>query len=140
MKNKKIRNNRNRGFTLLEAMIASVILAVAASSIMLPLTTGAVFKNESERRVVGLQLGVCLMEKILSSDPDNIISNYDGFYESEGNIYEFGNQLTDPVYEGFSRKAECNNITINNCEFINIKVTVYHDGKELLNLERLVSP
>jgi len=57
--------------TLMEALLASSMLAMGASAILLPFSAGAQSEAEDARRTVALYLGRELMEEILSKPFDD---------------------------------------------------------------------
>jgi len=66
MSNYKHRN----GFTLAEAMIATVVLGIAAAGVLLPYTVGAAVRAEGTRRTLAAKLAGDLMEEIVSTPFD----------------------------------------------------------------------
>ena len=51
------RNYKNRkGFSLAEAMMATVVLSIAAAGVLLPFTSGARVRAEGMRRTLGAKL------------------------------------------------------------------------------------
>lgn len=123
---------------MIEAMTAVVILAFAASGIMLPLTTGATLKAESHKQVIALQLGSSLMEEIICCDYDNIISTYNGYYEAPGTINDLGYTYDDLYGRNFSRNSSCSLKTIEDCEMIEVTVKVYYKTNCIIELKRLI--
>jgi prepilin-type N-terminal cleavage/methylation domain-containing protein len=130
-------NERNRyftamqGFTLIEAMMAVVVLGIAAASLLLPFISGATVRAEGVNRTLAARLASDLMEEILrlpfhdpsgpSSDYnpgpesgentpskfDNI-DDYDGYTESQGQVTNVDWEVfTDPAYANFSRNVTC---------------------------------
>ena len=108
-----------RGMTLMEALLASTMLAMGASAVLLPFSVGAQNEQEDARRTLALFLGRELMEEILSkpfADPqgseamgpdggessralfDNIddYNGYqDGYGKSIGRIVGINNETID---------------------------------------------
>ncbi|MHC4619812.1 MAG: type IV pilus modification PilV family protein, partial [Planctomycetota bacterium] len=76
---------KNRSaFSLAEAMIATVVLAIVAAGVLLPFTSGAAAQAEGLRRTLGAKLAGELMEKIVSTPFDEIVTTYDGYAEAQG--------------------------------------------------------
>jgi len=155
-----------RGFTLAEAMLATVVLAIAAAGVLLPFTGGAKVRTEGIRRTLAANLASDLMEEIINkpfNDPDGVfhpgpddgetvfdnIDDYDGYSEAEGQIKDAaGEIITDSNYTKFSRTATCEYVTVpqqplqsepENCNFILVTVQVKYNGREIVNIKRLIS-
>ena len=60
-----------RGMTLMEALLASVMLSMGASAVLLPFSVGAQSEQEDARRTFALYLGRELMEEIISKPFDD---------------------------------------------------------------------
>ena len=57
-----------KGFTLLESLVAMVILALAAGGILLPFTAAAQAQKEASGQILAAKLGSDLMEQIQNTD------------------------------------------------------------------------
>ena len=87
-----------KGFTLVEAMMAMVVLSIAASGVLLPFAAGASAQMEGARRTLATKLASDMLEKVVSTDYDNIAMVYAGYYEPEGFMSDAsGNFLDDPI-------------------------------------------
>ncbi len=133
-----------RGFTLMEAMLASVILVVAAAAILVSFTAGATSGIYSERLGLAYNLASNLMEEIFASDYDKIIVNYDGYMESVGAIKNAnGDVIESPEYANFSRSVACREIYLEDQDALSlppvilVDVTVAYNGRELVELKGL---
>ena len=142
--NRKIR----RGFTLAEAMMAVVVLSVAAAGVLLPFSSGANVRAEGLRRTLGARLASDLIEQIVNTSFDQIITNYGHYSEVQGQIKDAaGVVFTDPAYTNFSRSAECVYADVpvsetefsNNVDFILVTVEVNYSGRPIASLNRLIS-
>jgi len=140
-------NYKNRkGFTLAEAMIATVVLGIAAVGVLLPFTSGAAVQAEGTRSTLAAKLAGDLMEEIIKNPFDQIIVNYDGYTEAQGQVKDVtGVVFTDSNYTNFSRDAACEYVYVSQengfgePKFIRIIVRVYYSGKEIATITRLVS-
>ena len=127
---------RQRGFTLAEAMMATVVLGIAAAGVLLPFTSGAALRAEGMRRTLAAKLAGDLMEEIINKpfhDPDGSSYDYNpgrdageptfaefdnlddfhGYSESQGQIRDAtGTVFTDPYYANFSRDVDCEYVTV----------------------------
>lgn len=141
---------RQRGFTLAEAMLATVVLGIAAAGILLPFTSGATVQAEGMRRTLAAKLASDLMEEIISTEFNDIMDKYGTYTETQGHIvndFYTGTEFTDPMYANFSRKVSCVNVDVpispggfsNDVGFIHVTVWVYYSGKEIAIINRLVS-
>ncbi len=162
--NSSVKNRR--GFTLAEALMATVVLGIAASGVLYPFTVGAGLRAEGMRRTLGAKLAGDLMEQILTKpflDPegsdynpgpdsgDTIFDNiddYHGYSESQGQVTDAsGEVFTDPAYAKFSRRVSCQYVYVpqqpeleeNQCNFILVTVSVQWNGKDITTINRLVS-
>ena len=137
---------RQSGFTLAEAMLATVVLGIAAAGILLPFTSGATVQAEGMRRTLGIKLASDLMQEIVNTSFDQIVSGYDTYSEAEGQVKDAGGAVfNDPNYARFSRNSTCNYVYVPQesgagvSKFILVTVRVYYSGKEIAIINRLVS-
>lgn len=136
MKNK----HKNRGFTLIEATIAMVLLAMAAAGILLPFANAASVQVEGARQTLAANLATELMEKILLTDPNEIVATYGSYSESKGALLDTkGDLLTDSIYDGFSRSALCQKATVASVDLVAITVSVDHENREITRITTLTS-
>ena len=134
-----------RGFTLAEAMIATVVLGIAAAGVLLPFTSGAAVQVEGMRITLGAKLASDLMEKIVNTSFEQIVASYDGYSEAEGQVKDAGGAVfTDSNYVRFSRDSSCDYVYVpqesgsGTSKFIRITVRVYYSGKGIAAINRLV--
>lgn len=158
---------RRGGFTLVEALLASTILAIVASAAVLPLAAGVQQVNAAAELEQATALGEAMMEEVLARPffepgqtaptvgPDNSESNRDqfksvddfaGFSESIGNLMNFeDNDISDTSVAGFWRTVTIQYVTFPNQHsadvnsFMHIQVKVYRDSVLLVTLDRIVS-
>ena len=135
-----------RGFTLAEAMIATVVLGIAAAGVLLPFTSGARVQAEGMRRTLGAKLASDLMEEIVNTPFEQIVASYDGYSEAQGQIKDAGGAVfTDSNYVRFSRSSICDYVYVPQesaagvSKYIRVTVRVYYDGKEIAAINRLVN-
>ena len=149
LKNQKRRfsSRKNRaGFSLAEAMVATVVLAIAAAGVLLPFVSGAAVRAEGTHRTLAAKLAADLTEEIVSTEFSEIV-NYNGYSELQGQITDAnGVVFTDSNYANFSRDVSCEYIRLPQQsptqpeEFILITVRVYYNGNEIAVVNRLVGP
>ncbi|MFB0554889.1 MAG: prepilin-type N-terminal cleavage/methylation domain-containing protein [Phycisphaerae bacterium] len=158
-----------RGFTLAEAMMATVVLGIAATGVLLPFTSGAAVRAEGMRRTLAAKLAGDLMEQIITRpfhDPDGSAYDYnlgadagETTFEDFDNLDDFhdyselqgqvkdaaGTVFTDLNYARFSRDSICDYVYVPQesgagvWKNIRITVRVYYSGKEIAAINRLVS-
>ncbi|MDH4202518.1 MAG: type II secretion system GspH family protein [Phycisphaerae bacterium] len=134
------RSLRKPGFTLIEATIAMVILAIAAAGILLPFANAAAVQVEGARQTLAANLASELMEKVLLSEPNDILSTYADYTEADGAMLDtLGNPLTDSVYDGFSRSATSQPATVASVDLVAVTVTVDYLNNEMTSVMTLVS-
>lgn len=130
-----------KGFSLAEAVMATVVLGIAAAGVLLPFMSGASIRAEGERRTLGVKLATDLMEEIIRTDYDQIISKYGTYSELQGYIvkdFDTTEEFTDPMYANFSRGVSYE-YNSDQPFFIVITVWVKYKGNEIVSLSRLIS-
>lgn len=133
------KSRNNKGFTLLEATMAMVLLAIAAAGVLLPFANAASVQAEGARQTMAANLASELMEKILSTNYADIISTYDGYSESEDALLDAaGTVHTGAAYSGFSRSVACLPATIGSVDVVIVTVTVYYQNQEMTQVTTLV--
>ena len=142
----KTRRKSKRGFTLAEAMMATVVLGIAAAGVLLPFTSGSAVQADGVRRTLAAKLAGDLMEEILATPFDQVISGFDGYSEPQGQIKDAaGAVYSDLNYAKFSRDVSCDYVYVpqeagdKESEFILATVRVYYNGGEIAIINRLIS-
>jgi hypothetical protein len=116
------------GFTLAEAMMATVVLGIAAAGVLLPFASGAKVRAEGLRRTLAANLASDLMEEIISTEFSQIIPMY-GTYPEED---------LSSTYAKFSRGASCAWDETQDF-FILVTVWVKYNGREIAVINRLIA-
>jgi hypothetical protein len=154
--------------TLIEAMLASTLLAMSASAVLLPFSVGAQSEAEDARRTTALYFGRELMEEIVSKpfdDPqgdegvgpdsgeisreyfDNIDDYHgylDGYGRSKGMVGMEGQTIGNLATDGLARQVEVAYVHVSgqdvtgDANFVSIQVIVTRNKDEILRLTRLV--
>ena len=153
------RGKRQGGMTLLEALLAAVVLAMAASAVVMPYTAGARCAAQDARQTIAVNLAQDMMEEILSKsfrDPDgeagesgrgtwDDIDDYDGYAEQAGSICSFdGAPVSDPAAVGLSRHVSAEGVYVSGQEtsepptFVRVCVEVRYKDEGVIALNRLV--
>jgi prepilin-type N-terminal cleavage/methylation domain-containing protein len=134
------------GFTLAEALMAVVVLGIAAAGVLLPFTSGASVRAEGIRRTLAAKLASDLMEKIITMPFDQIVDDFDGYTEPQGQLKDAsGATFTDSNYANFSRDVSCECVYMpqesgaGEANFIRVTVRVYYSGREIAVINRLIS-
>ncbi|MEJ2740488.1 MAG: prepilin-type N-terminal cleavage/methylation domain-containing protein [Dehalococcoidia bacterium] len=134
------------GFTLAEAMIAMVVLGMAAAGVLLPFSSGASVQAEGMRSTLAATLASDLIEKIINTQFDQVVANYN-YTEAQGEVKDVeGNVFTDPAYKNFSRKVSCEYVDVpvspgvysSGVEFVRVTVQVNYSGRTMANITRLI--
>lgn len=163
---KVIRARRGKGFTLVEALLASVVLATTIMALTAPFSTAARNDQINARRTLAVSLAQELMEEILAqrfteADPglernlgpdigetarylfDNI-DDYDGYSDAVGSIADIEGQVIDtPQADGLSRHVTTSYAyvagqdTSRQPTFVRIVVEVRYQGQAIVTLKRL---
>ena len=124
---------------MIEATIAMVILAVAAAGILLPFANAGSVMAEGARQTVAANLASELMEKVLTTDPNDLVATYDGYAEASGAMLDTEGQfLTDTVYDGFSRSVACQPATVASVDLVAVTVEVDYLGNEMTTVTTLI--
>jgi hypothetical protein len=165
-------NGRRRGgrggFTLAEAIMATVVVGIAAAGVLLPFGKGATVRAEGMRRTLAAKLAADLMEEIVDKpfhDPDGSsyyynlgpdsgetsvtyfdnVDDYHGYTEGQGQIRDVAkNLIADWKYAKFSRDVTCAYVYVpqesgvENARFIRVTVQVYYGGNQVTNVTRLI--
>ena len=140
------RGFRNRkGFSLAEAMIATVVLGVAVSGVLLPFSSGAAARAEGMHRTLAAKLASDLMEQIINTPFAEVTANYDGYVEAQGQVKDAaGVVFSDSKYANFSRQVSCEYVYVpqesgkTEAKFICVTVSVYYKGREIAIISRLI--
>lgn len=134
------------GFTLAEAMMATVVLGIAAAGVLLPFADGAKIRAEGTRRTLGAKLAGDLIEQIVNTPFEQIVANYNGYSEPQGQLKDSaGTIFTDPAYANFSRNATCESVYVpqqsgaGQANFIRVTVRVHYSGRPIAIINRLIS-
>ena len=128
--------------------MALVILGFAAAGVLLPFAGGASVQAEGARRTLAANLASDLMEQIINTPFDQIVTAWNDYSEAQGELLnESGEVLTDPMYAGFSRQASCDYAYMSvppqgppfAPNFILASVQVHYRNGEVATLNRLIS-
>jgi len=148
--NYELRTNY-KGFSLAEAMMATVVLGIAAAGVLLPFVSGARTQAEGIRRTLAAKLAGDLMERFINTPFEDIVADGGGYVdEPQGQIRDASRALfsdSDPAYANFSRDVSCEYVTVpqqppleeDQCNFIRVTVRVKYSGNEIASLSRLIT-
>lgn len=158
---------RRGGFTLVEALLASTVLAIVAASASLPFSAGVQQANEAAKLECMVALGQALMEEILTHpllDPTNRVAvpgpesgettrdkfdnidDYHGYTEQITGLKDYKNQsITDPSLTGLWRDVSVQYVTFagqqasDTNSYAKIIVRVWNGNTVMLTLTRLAA-
>jgi len=133
-----------KGFSLVEAMMAMVVLGIAAAGILLPFTSGAAVQAEGVHSTLAAKLAADLMEQIINMSIEQVMSQYEdgGYYtESKGYVKKdaSGAVFTGSDYASFSRDVTYSRPIISGVPFILVTVRVCYNDREMASISRLIS-
>lgn len=136
----------NKAFTLIEALMALVILSIAAAGLILPFASSAAVQQQGCSQTLASKLASDLIEQIINTDFSQIMDTYEGYEEDKGEVKNAaGVVFSDPMYADFKRGADCEYIyvpqqaDIGTPNFIRITVRVYQNDTKLAEVVRLKS-
>jgi prepilin-type N-terminal cleavage/methylation domain-containing protein len=136
-----------RGFTLVEALIALVILGIAAAGLILPFASSAAVQEQGCSQTIAAKLASDRIEQIISDDNDfsQIVASYN-YTEQKGQIEKANSGVfSDLMYADFSRETVCEEVRMlqqqdfGTPNFIRITVRVYQNDLKLAEVTRLKS-
>jgi len=134
-----------RGFTLVEAMMAVVVLGIAAASLLLPFISGAALQAEGINRTLAASLANDLIEEVVNTPFDQIYTNYN-YSEPQGQVKDAsGVVFTDKNYSRFSRQVICQYVNVPQAtelkspKYIRVTIQINYDGKQIATINRLIS-
>ncbi len=137
---KFVRQNR-KGFTLTEAMIAMVILAVATSAVILPFSTAGALTQEGAKRTLAAALAADLLDEIQNTNYSLIAMFYDNYFEPAGTVRDANFQVfTDPMYQRFARLSTCSTADVGGESLIWATVYIYYNNIEIFQISTLIGP
>lgn len=133
---------RQNGFTLLEILMAMVILGVAAAGVLLPFVSAAQVQREATCQVLAARLASDLMEQIVSTPFADIETQWGGYTEAEGQVKNAsGVPFSDSIYSRFSRSVDIESVeVVKGTDCLIGTVCVNYDGRELVRLKFLAGP
>ncbi len=135
---KFVRQNR-KGFTLAEAMIAMVILAVATSAVILPFSTAGALAQEGAKRTLAATLAADLLEEFQNMHFDFI--PFRCYPELEGMVEDANGQFfSDPVYSKFARISTYSDRIVGGESLILVTVYIYYNDIEIFQISTLIGP
>lgn len=162
---KRTRKHPGIGFTLLEALLASGVLAMAVAAILMPFTAGAHNEQNDARATLAVALAQEMMEEVLSQpfkvdkqgevlgpEPGenkrtkfDTIDDYHGYTELDGEIVSLDERtVSEPAVVGLSRHVAVSYVYVAGQDtggpptFLRVTVEVKYRNQPLVTLSRLV--
>lgn len=148
------------GITLLETLLAALVLSMATGAILMPFTAGARCAEHDARMTVAVSLAQDMMEEIIAkpfTDPNgeegqeiaredwDDLDDYDGYGEPAGTVSSFdGGVVTDQTAVHLSRHVTVEDVYVSGQDvngpatFKRVTVEVRHSGDAIVTLCRLV--
>jgi prepilin-type N-terminal cleavage/methylation domain-containing protein len=139
-----------RGFTLMEATLAMVLLGMAAAGVLLPFTGGASAQADGNHRTIAAILANDQIERIVSIPFAQLVAQLAqySYVESKGQVQDASGALlreSDPMYANFSRQTTCQRVYVPQqsgaaaANFVLATVSVSYQGQGLVTVRRLIS-
>ena len=163
----RCRSRGRGGFTLAEALIASIVLAIVAASAALPFAAGYQQVSDSAQLEQAVALGEAMMEEILARpffDPEqlsaslgpevgentrdqfNNIDDFSAYSEANRILRNFDDgSVTKETLQGFWRSVLVEYVTFPGQaaddvdSLVHIQVLVFHGNRLLVRLDRIAS-
>ncbi len=133
------RNNKQSGFTLIEALMAMTLLAIAAGGVLLPFANAAAVQDEASRRTIAAQLASEMMERIRATDYDDVMTVYSVYAEPAGLLKDSAGQLlSGSLYRGISRSTACQTLNVEGVQMLWVTVRVFYQDGEMLKAGTLI--
>jgi type II secretory pathway pseudopilin PulG len=136
---------RGRAFSLLEALVASSIIAVTTVALVSPFSLAAGHQRLDADRTISLSLATQMMERLLLLDYAQVLA-LDGHSETGNAITDAADQaMNDPTLEGFTRTVSARQVLMplpgedeaDTAVFCAATVTVTHRGMSPVTITRL---
>ena len=125
--------------------MAVVILGIAAAGVLLPFSSGAMVQAEGVRMTIAAKMASDLMEEIVQTPFEDIVSVYDGYAEPQGQMKDTGGTVfSEPPYANYSREVSCQEVYVpqesgtTGAVLIHAEVRVYYSGKPVAVINRLI--
>lgn len=142
----RLSNKERKGFSLAEALMATVVLAMAAAGVILPFASGAAVREEGMRRTLAARLASDLMEEVIRTPFDQIMAGYN-YTEAQGQVKDaMGVVFAASNYAKFSRDVSSVYVNVPQesgagapPKFIRAIVRVYYDGEQIAVMNRLIA-
>lgn len=123
-----------------------VVLSMAAAGVLLPFASGASLQAEGLHRSLAASLANDLLERIISTPFDRVVTDWHGYTEDQGHLKDAsGTIITDPIYANYSRDVSCSYIFVPQQggmaapNFVLASVRVYYRGEQIAAVHRLMS-
>lgn len=128
------------GFTLIETLVASSVLAVAAVAMYVPFSLAADHQRQQATQTLAATLAAQQMERLMTLSYDQIVERYAGG-PVEVDVRDFGGtSVDDASIEQFTLTIEADPVTLDTGSFHVVKVEVTGDGVVPVTLGRLFAP
>lgn len=164
---KKSMSRRRRAVSIVEALLAAMVMAIVASTAMLPFAAGMQNIQEANKLERAVSLGQALMEEILARPFDEVastvtrtapavgdknrsnystIKQFNGYSESDKEARDFkGNVIASSWVDNYWRVASVTGVTYpeqnstDTGNLVRVEVLVYYGDALLVRLGRLVA-
>lgn len=135
---------RHGGFTLVEALIASAILALACTALVQAISAGQMHTHFAMRETRAIALCEAKMEEILARPYHEIAGAYHGHSEPRGGLTDAAGQPCDAAFAPFARTVSATHGSLNvpalggTVNGLAVTVTVTDDRQRSWTLTRFI--
>lgn len=132
-----------RGFTLLEGLVASAVLAIVVLAVGAAVSTGRQVSVEGQKVVLGAMAADDLLAE-LSTQPYDTLLGYDGYEQEEGSLETLDGEAYPVSYWNLGRSVEAVEETITlsgvgvNVLGVTLTVTSFDEHRVLASLETFI--
>lgn len=133
----------HRGLTLIECVLAMVLLPLAVTAISLAIVAGQSQEAEALRRTRAALLAEALMEQALAQPYVDLEDFCDNYSETPGNLLDPTGTAYPQAMQQYTRTIDCQSETITifgqDISGLTITVAVEHKGSPMIEIERFVA-
>lgn len=128
-------NRRHSGFTIIEVVVAMLLIVATAAGILLPMTSAMGVEYEAIRQTLAAKLTSDRLEQIVAAGcADAFVGT-----ESPGAVRKAdGTAFADPVYAKFSRTVSAQPAVVGALEMQWVTVVVSHEGQPVCRMSTLI--
>jgi Tfp pilus assembly protein PilV len=129
---------RQSGFSLLEAMMASVLLAAATAGVLLPIVAAANAQTDAQRRVIASRLASDVVEWLVAQGYQDVLTLYPD--PAQSYTYTFAPEdYSDSVYQDFTCRINVRTVSVQtNAEVLLVSVGAYYKDMMVVTVKTML--